>query len=372
MKYIFILLLLTVFLTGCAQNEVAIENSEEEVIKIGAIVFLTGNQASLGDEIINSFQIAKEDFEKKTGKKLELVIEDSKDDPAQAISAYQKLKLQGHRLIITTGDAVTAALIPLAEEDNIVLLSTVVASDDLSSEWMFRVWTTGSQHGEVLAYQANKLNISDVAIISLENIFSNSVISAFENDVNDNISIVSQEKYQIADNDVRTQLTRIKQANPDVLLITGFGPTYPVIFKQAKELQINATILADGSISIPYFFFSAGGYEVINDTYFVGTEFDNTNKENVALFRNRYSNLSDYEPSFTAAFGYDTLYVAASVLNQCDSSNANELRICLEEISDYNGLLGNNLSFSSDQKISVPLYIRQYTQGENRLIKKVE
>ncbi len=342
----------------------------EKQVRIAAIVFLTGDQASLGEEINNAFQIAKGDFEAQTDMKIDLKIEDSGDDPKNAISAYEKLKSEGYLLIIATGDAVTAALAPLAAQDHIVLFSTVAASNDVGNEWTFRGWITSAQQGKPLGEFISSLGTPDIGIIRLDNIFSVSLLNALKESLS-NTQIKAEESYGIADNDVKTQVLKIKAANPSAILISGFGPTYPIIFRQLKELSVNKPIFADATIAIPYFFEAVGGYGVLNDVYFITTGFDLENPTpKAADFIQKYGKFSKNPPSFTAAFGYDTFMVTAQTLLKCGSS-PETIKSCLANVNGYEGILGP-LSFNSQGQMQIPLVIRHYKDGKNKIVKTLE
>lgn len=341
-------------------------------INVAAIVFLTGDQASLGEEINNGFIIAKQDFERNNNISLDLRIEDSGDEPQRAISAYQKLKGEGYSLIISTGDAIMAALTPLAAEDKIVLFNTVSASQDISNEWMFRGWITSAQQGKPIARLLKEHERKKIAILKLNNIYSTSFVSSLKSNLDRGIDIVSEESYNILDNDVKTQIIKVRESNPDAIVVTGFGPAYPIVFQQIRQLGINKPIYSDGTISIPYFFGVAGGYSILNNTYFVATEFDASNPSNqkITEFVSKYSNVSQFPPSFTAAFGYDALMVAANTIHTCKGQSSEGIRTCLSQVN-YNGILGENLSFGSDGEMNIPIYIKQYINGETVFIKRI-
>jgi ABC-type branched-subunit amino acid transport system substrate-binding protein len=98
----------------------------KEQIRIGTILFLTGNQAVLGEEIKNGLVLANELDNEKAEQKIELVIEDSGDDPNKAISAYNKLRLEKIPIIISSGDQVSYVLSSIANKDKILLLGIAV------------------------------------------------------------------------------------------------------------------------------------------------------------------------------------------------------------------------------------------------------
>ena len=181
--------------------------------------------------------------------------------------------------------------------------------------------------------------------------------------------IVAEEHYDIGENDIKTQLLKIKVSNPDVIVVSGFGPAYPLIFKEMHAMGMNKTVLTDATISVPYFFSSAGGYETLDGVYFITTNFDLEHPANQRAndFVGKYARLSKYPPSFAAAFGYDTFMVVADNLLECGTESA-RIRECLSRVNAYQGILGT-MKFNSEQEMQIPLLIRQYKNGKNTIVK---
>ncbi|HXQ37479.1 MAG TPA: ABC transporter substrate-binding protein, partial [Anaerolineales bacterium] len=93
-----------------------------DTYRIGAIVFLTGPQAPLGEEVRNALTIATEEINANGGvntKRVELVYEDSKDSPREAITAFYRLEAERIPVVISTGDVVSLNLAPIAGERKI-------------------------------------------------------------------------------------------------------------------------------------------------------------------------------------------------------------------------------------------------------------
>jgi branched-chain amino acid transport system substrate-binding protein len=77
---------LIIFSIGCS-------NKEEKEIKIGAILPLTGDNASYGIALKKGMDLAIDEINEKriNGKKLDVVFEDSQSDPQKAVNAFNKL-----------------------------------------------------------------------------------------------------------------------------------------------------------------------------------------------------------------------------------------------------------------------------------------
>jgi len=105
--------LLGVVLIGCAKKE-------EEPIKIGAILSLSGSSAAVGEEVRDGMLLACSrinSFGGINGRELRLIIEDSKTDREEAKAVFEKIEAEHHPLgYLSVLSSVGIALAPLAEE----------------------------------------------------------------------------------------------------------------------------------------------------------------------------------------------------------------------------------------------------------------
>lgn len=97
------ILLVAAVLAGCGQTkkqqapagQAPAGQGQADVIKIGAILPLSGPAADSGQQMRNGYRTALKELEKKgwilNGRKIELIIEDGKGDPATSVAAMEKL-----------------------------------------------------------------------------------------------------------------------------------------------------------------------------------------------------------------------------------------------------------------------------------------
>jgi len=112
--------------------------------KIGAILPLTGSASYLGKNIQKGMELAQEEINNAGGINsvpLNIIFEDSMNDPKTGVSSYEKLvNNKSLNAIIVAMSTVTNAIIPLAKRDKIPLLCTAVSASGISkqSQWVFR------------------------------------------------------------------------------------------------------------------------------------------------------------------------------------------------------------------------------------------
>jgi branched-chain amino acid transport system substrate-binding protein len=337
------------------------DKSKTNVCRIGAIVFLTGPQAATGTEVKNAFEIAKGEVNAKGGihgRLLEILYEDSKDNPIEAITAFNRLLLEDVPIVITTGDVVSLKLAPIAAAKHIPLVTTVAAGPDITKQGksVFQVFIPAIRQAKTVAdYAFKNLHLKKVAILFINNEFgtttSNTFKEIFEGQGG---QVLCEDTFEISDRDVRSQIVKLKEQHPEAIYVSGFGPAYPAAFKQLKELGFTGVILTDSGMDVPWYRAQMGS--ACDGVYFTSTAFDDKANLIAVSFKDKYQSRFHSEPSFCAAFAYDTLNLVASAISKSDSSHEN---FCTELGGlKQDGVVGR-ISFNNGRSLDFPLIVRK-------------
>jgi branched-chain amino acid transport system substrate-binding protein len=337
-------------------------------IDIGAIIFLTGNQSFLGQEVRNGMLMAIDEL-KTSGAPLNVILADSKDTPSEAVTAFNRLTTANAApLIISTGDVVSLSLIPLADRRQTVLVATVAATPDLPSRgnMVFRNWPSSARQAEVAAkFTTISLGLKDVAALHINNEYGLTWLDALKSYLGtQGVTLKDVQTFDIAAQDVRPQLSAMLAKKPKAVYLGGFGPGYGVAITQLRELSPETFIITDATFSIPFVQqqIGAAGERVIFASTIFDAEFPANKK--IGDFVAQYERRFGQKPSFTAAFGYDTLMLvaaAAKVLPEAPQTSreqkAASLKEALLKIGNYDGVMGT-LSVGNDRNVSFPILIK--------------
>ena len=152
--------------------------------------------------------------------------------------------------------------------------------------------------------------------------------------------IVSEQKYTGGDKDFRAQLTVIKGAQPDAILVPGYYTDVGLIVAQARQLGITVPLFGGDGWEAPELMQIAGA-EALEGTYY-STHFspDNTDplaQKFVAGFRAKYGGET---PDAMAALGYDSVMVLADAIRRAGTTSGPELRDALAATRDLPGATG--------------------------------
>ncbi|MBI4171040.1 MAG: ABC transporter substrate-binding protein [Candidatus Aenigmarchaeota archaeon] len=354
---------LVLLVSGCVQQQT-------DTVKIGAVLPLTGSVSVYGEYARNGIDLALEDLNA-SGKKIEVVIEDSKGLPSEGVTAFHKLAADnGIKAIISMTSSVSVPLVPLAEEKKIPLIMTVVAASNVTdkSVWAYRYFHSADLEGPALAKLViTYLNVTKIAILYVNDEYGGSTYRAFKNTCESlGCTITAQETFLFADTDYRTQLLKIADSKPDAIFIVGFSQHLPTIYKQSKELGMEQTLITTSGMSVPAIINKTGS--AAENSYLTVSYYSaNPDDPGVKRFNDRYRSRFGTEPSYFAAYIYDSvMMIAESMKNGTSREN---IKNSLAKIS-YSGLMGN-ASFLENRDANMPVFYAAIRNGTLVPIKQV-
>jgi branched-chain amino acid transport system substrate-binding protein len=347
-------------------------NTGPNELRIGTIVFLTGPQAALGTEVKNAVNQAQDELNQKggiNGKKINILLEDSKDSPKDAIAAFNRLETQGVPVILATGDVVSLNLAPIVADRKIPMMATVAAGPEIpqKSGWVFRLFIQATRQADTIAnYAAKDLNLKSAAVLAINNEFGNATSATFKSTFEKmGGKITGIETYEVTDRDVRTQITKLKGTNPQAIYITGFGDGYGACIKQVRELKFTGTMLSDATLSTP--FFQQQTAPANEGAYFTSTLYDENSQQSPAReFISNYRARYNADPSFFAAFAYDSFGVIAAAIARSDGTPQG-IRNALAATKDYQGVIGK-MSFLENGDSDFPLVVKKIENGKAKVV----
>mgnify|MGYP001562816432 CR=1 FL=1 len=354
-KIILILLLVcAIFILSCVQNSLGgaithLPDSFNGSYKIGVMLALTGDAATYGLPEQQAIKIAIDEINFNggvNGKSLLVVYEDGKCNPKDGNAAAQKLiNIDKVKVIIggsCSGETLGAA--PIAEANKVILISPSSTSPDITNagDFIFRVAPSDAKAGIVAAdYAFNKLRARKAALITESADYPQGLRRVFkENFIKLGGKIASDETYNPEDTDFRTQITKAKASNPDIIYIVPQAPPKGVLLiKQIKEAGLKQQLLtAEVLIGRNVIEENAGDIEGLIG---VEQEFDETNPKASALFA-KYKKITGEKAPFPTymAGAYDIVYLIADAV-RINGYESERVMNYLYSVKSYKGALGN-------------------------------
>ncbi len=213
-----------------------------EPVKIGAIASLTGWAGFLGTPIKESIEVAADEVNKQggvLGRQVQVFYEDDQSNPTNSVVAATKL-IRDKKVNFMIGPSFTAgcmSILPICEQEQVPVIFPTPATAGLN-KWVFHVLIDDTRHGKgMLDFMATTLKAKKIAILTGDEVGFMAGVKAIEdNAAKYGASIVIKEQYKTQDMSMIPQLSKIKAANPDVLLFYGIAPPAAVAAKNYVQL----------------------------------------------------------------------------------------------------------------------------------------
>lgn len=323
-------------LGGCGNKK------EDDIIKIGAIGPLTGPAATYGQSVKEGASLVEKEVNDKggiNGKKVKFVFEDDQADQNASLNAFNKLvddeKVSAIFGPVTSG--ATLAVAPKATQAGIPLITPTATEPSITKtggDFVFRGCYVDSYQGVALGqYAAKDLNKKTAAVLyNVGSDYSKGIAEAFKAEYEKNGgTVVEYLTYNKDDKDFNAQLTKIKNSNPDVLLLPDYYNVVGLIAKQARDTGINATLLGgDGWESTELY--KIGG-EAVKGALYINHYFQGDESKVVKDFVESYKKEYNKEPDAFAALAYDSAKILVKAFEDAKSTDSAKVKEALAKTS---------------------------------------
>lgn len=340
-------------LTGCGGG--GSKGADGDTIKVGGLLEMTGGSASFGISSKNGIDLALKKINEKGvlgGKKLSLVVADTKSEASEATNGMQKLISQD-KVAAIIGPNLSSAVIASGAINNgakVVDITPMGTNPDITvdpstkktKEYNFRTCFIDPFQGTVMAaFATNDLKVKKAAIyIDNTSDYAKGLAQFFkENFIKNGGEVVIEEAYLQKDTDFKSTLTKIKAANPDFIYIPGYYQEVGLIVKQAREMGITVPMAGgDGwdSAKLP----EIAGKAALENTFFSSLyspdDTSDVNKAFVAEYKKAYNT----NPDVFAALAYDSAMLVAKAIEDAGSAEPAKIAAAMAKISGFKGVSG--------------------------------
>jgi len=330
-----------------------------ETIKIGEFASLTGKEATFGQMSHHGTQLAVEEVNASggvLGQKIELIYEDDQSKAGEPATVVKKL-ISRDRAVAVLGEVASSRSMeaaPICQLNKVPMISPSSTNVKLTEmgDYIFRVCFTDEFQGKLLANFAKRtLKAAKVAIMTdVKSDYSVGLSRDFKGPFTSaGGGIVAEQTYNGGDKDFKGQLTAIKAASPDAIIVTGYYTDVGLIVKQAKQLGITVPLFGgDGWESSKLI--EIGGADVEGmyfSTHFSPEEKSAASENFVKKFQAKYREV----PDAMAALGYDSAMVLFEAIKRAGTTEGPKLRDAIAATRDHQGITGK---ITLDEKRNAP------------------
>jgi len=232
----------------------------QDTIKIGVTQPLTGAFAASGNYVAQGAKLAEEEINKQggvLGKKIQLVIEDNKSNPTEAVATAEKL-ISKDKVPVLMGawsSTLTLAVMPKLMEYQVPMLVETSSSGKITTSgnpYIFRISPTSEMEAKAFAPMVKKFNIKKADFLATNNDFGLGASQEFQKMLKEQgVQIGAAETMDPKATDFSAQLAKIKASGADTLFVTTAVEQATLILRQAKEQQVKARIITTGGSVSP-------------------------------------------------------------------------------------------------------------------------
>jgi len=239
---------------------IAATASAQDTIKIGVTQPLTGAFAASGNYVAQGAKIAEEQINKAggvLGKQIQLVIEDNKSNPTEAVGTAEKLIVRDKVPVMmgAWSSTLTLAVMPKLEEYKVPMLVETSSSGKITvsgNPYIFRISPTSEMEAKSFGPLFKKMNIKKADFLATNNDFGLGASKEFsEMAKKEGVQIGTMETMDPKATDFSAQLAKIKASGSDTLFITTAVEQITLLLKQAKDQQVKARIITTGGSNSP-------------------------------------------------------------------------------------------------------------------------
>lgn len=232
----------------------------QETIKIGVTQPLTGAFAASGNYVAQGAKIAEDEINQAggvLGKKIQLIIEDNKSNPTEAVSTVEKL-IQKDKVPVIMGawsSTLTLAVMPKLEEYRVPMVVETSSSGKITTSgnpYIFRISPTSQMEAKAFQPLVAKMGIKKADFLYTNNDFGIGSGSEYSKMLKANgVTVGVMETMDPKATDFSAQLAKIKASGGDTLFVTTAVEQLTLILKQAKEQQLKVRVVSCGGSNSP-------------------------------------------------------------------------------------------------------------------------
>jgi branched-chain amino acid transport system substrate-binding protein len=330
----------------------------QEPIKVGLVAALSGGSAKSGEGITRGLTIAIDEINAAGGllggRKLELIRRDDESNPAKGQVAARELLDQEKVAVMFGGidSPVALAIVPIANKEKVPFFSvwaaaTPITRNGANPNFIFRVSAVDVLVDKALVQYARKtFNAKNLGLALVNNPWGESNDKGLHAAAQEQgVNIAGVEKFEDRDVDMVPQLTRLRAAGADALILVGNAAPGAQVMKSLQRINWNVPIVSHWGISGGRFPELAGAWSqkvAFVQTYSFFGQLNPVGQKVLAALKAKYPDIKgpgDVLPPVGVANSYDAMRLVALAIAKAGSTDGDKMRQALEGIDRYEGLI---------------------------------
>lgn len=342
-KSIRIFLSLTIIITALIVGiRCAKEPAQGKVIKIGAILPMTGELSLFGQWLKEGIEIAA--FKEQ----VEIIYADNRNQASQTVSNFQKLitadKVQG---IITTRTPMAFALTPLASANHIPTVFTFADLPENNETCIVNYHFPTTDEISLIAKAIEKVG-KNAVVLTVNDEFGGLASKIFTKEFGG--EVVYQERFNPAEREFRNLITKIPPS-ADFIFLVAYEQNFVSLIRQLNEKKITLPIVGPNTLTV---FLHLVSNDLTMPVYVTMSLYDAGMVENEELYRQferKFQESYNRKPNMVNAEAYEATKYLIDLFKNESSENICEVMSISKSIDSIFGTLKVN----SNGQIHFPL-----------------
>jgi len=335
---------------------------QKEPIKLGAFFALSGPNAPIGTPTKLVAEMVVDQINKAggiNGRKIELIMGDTESDPAKAATIAKKFihtdKVAAIIGPTSTGEGMNVKKI--VEEAGIPTFMTVggdpviMGGEKLGSfNYVFKSPQRSSTAVKKLFSYLKDKKLTKVALLTASDPFGKDGMVWLEKLAPDfGLTFVAKESFGPKDIDMTAQLTKIKNANPQAIVVWTIGPAGAIIAKNKAQLGIKIPLFQCHGQPGPEYIQLAGkaaeGDAMPATKLMAAGELSDNDpqkkviQEFIKLYKDQYKYDKQFPINTHSGYAWDAIYIVTNAMKKA-GTDPKALRAAIEGTKGYVGVSG--------------------------------
>ncbi len=347
----------------------ALPAKAQDTIKIGSSLGLTGYGSLTDAHWRDGLVAAIEDINKKggvLGKKLELVTEDNKSQPQQAVVVYRKMMSEDKVVAfnsgcISAGNFAAASFVTKAKLP--MFLCSILPRQPEEVKWAFQFLPPPKYEVDTrYQYLKEKTQVRKIGLLADPSPYVTLMKGIAEKTAAEfGLEVVASETYQQEDSDFSVQIGRINAAGAGAVIMLGQGNAVVTAANNIRSLGLKNMLML-GSIQELDIHLAAG--KVLGDQYMAPTPMIQLASEDISVLtdpkaraiaepfikamRDKYGRGDNAQ----ASRAWDSMMMMAEAMKRAGTTEGEKVRDTFEKLGQYVGA-GATYNFSTENHIGI-------------------
>jgi len=358
-------------LTGIAVGlGIAFSGAANAQIKMAVAGPITGPNATFGAQLKNGAEQAVEDINAAggiMGQKIQIVVGDDVSDPKQGVSVANKFAAEGVKMVV--GHFNSGVSIPSSEvyqEAGIIQITPASTNPRFTERNMWNTFRTcgrDDQQGSVAGtWLAFKFPGKKVAVVHDKTPYGKGLADETQKAMNaKGLKEVMYEGINTGEKDYSALVSKLKQAQVDVVYFGGLHTEAGLIIRQMRDQGLNAPLMSgDGIVSAEFVSIAGPGAEGTLMTFGPDARKNPNAQEAVKKFRAK-----GYEPEAYTLYSYAAVEILKQAAEEAKSTDTKKMSEVMKSGKVFKTVIGD-ISFDKKGDITRPDYVMyEWKKGQD-------